>query len=84
MEYLSLYKASFINDINEKELYNKRFTAPNTIHFPIEVNEKPSFLYLNSELLSLLEQIQILNTRIIKKSPYLHMKGKNYNYLLVI
>lgn len=67
MEYLSLYKAGFINDINEKELYNKRFNAPNTIHFPIEVNEKSSFLYLNSELLSLLEQIQILNTRIIKK-----------------
>lgn len=67
MEYLSLYKAGFINDINEKELYNQRFNAPNTIHFPIEVNEKPSFLYLNSELLLLLEQIQILNTRIIKK-----------------
>ena len=67
MEYLSLYKAGFINDINEKELYNKRFNAPNTIHFPIEVNEKSSFLYLSSELLSLLEQIQILNTRIIKK-----------------
>lgn len=67
MEYLSLYKAGFINDINEKELYNKRFNAPNTIHFSIEVNEKPSFLYLNNELLSLLEQIQILNTRIIKK-----------------
>lgn len=67
MEYLSLYKAGFINDINEKELYNKRFNASNTIHFPIEVNEKSSFLYLNSELLSLLEQIQILNTRIIKK-----------------
>ena len=28
MEYLSLYKAGFINDINEKELYNKRFNAP--------------------------------------------------------
>ena len=67
MEYLSLYKASFINDINEKELYNNRFNAPNTIHFPISINNKPSFLYLNNELFILLEQIQSLNTQIIKK-----------------
>ena len=67
MEYLSLYKAHFINSIDEKNIYFDRFNASNTIHFPINIHNNESFLYLNNELLVLLEKIQFLNSEIIKK-----------------
>lgn len=69
MKYLSLYKASFKNNTNYKELYNERFNMPNTIHFPIMINDNPSFLYLNEEVLSLIEDIQTLNNKVTKTNP---------------
>ena len=56
MNYLSLYKAHFKIDINEKELYDMRFHSPNTLHFKIPIHNKESFLYLNNEL-----DIKLLN-----------------------
>ena len=67
MNYLSLYKAHFKIDINEKELYDIRFHSPNTLHFKVPIHNKESFLYLNNELLILIEQIHVLNSKIIKK-----------------
>ena len=67
MNYLSLYKAHFKIDINEKELYDMRFHSPNTLHFKIPIHNKESFLYVNNELLVLIEQIHVLNSKIIKK-----------------
>lgn len=69
MNYLSLYKASFKNNINYKELYNERFNMPNTIHFPIMINDNPSFLCLNEEVLSLIEDIQTLGNKVTKTNP---------------
>lgn len=69
MNYLSLYKASFKNNINYKELYNERFNMPSTIHFPIMINDNPSFLYLNEEVLSLIEDIQTLSNKVTKTNP---------------
>lgn len=69
MNYLSLYKASFKNNINYKELYNKRFNMPNTIHFPIMINDNPSFLCLNEEVLSLIEDIQTLSDKVTRANP---------------
>ena len=69
MNYLSLYKASFKNNINYKELYNERFNMPNTIHFPITINDNPSFLCLNEEVLSLIEDIQTLSNKATKTNP---------------
>lgn len=69
MNYLSLYKASFKNNINYKELYNKRFNMPNTIHFPIMINDNPSFLCLNEEVLSLIENIQTLSNKVTRTNP---------------
>ena len=69
MNYLSLYKASFKNNINYKELYNERFNMPNTIHFPIMINDNPSFLYLNEEVLSLIEDIQTLSDKVTRTNP---------------
>ena len=69
MNYLSLYKASFKNNINYKELYNERFNMPNTIHFPIMINDNPSFLRLNEEMLSLIEDIQTLSNKVTKTNP---------------
>lgn len=66
MNYLSFYKASFKNNIDYKELYNQRFNSLNTIHFPIKINDNPSFLYLDKEVLSLIEDIKKLNNKIIK------------------
>lgn len=67
MEYLSLLKANYINDIDEKKLYNDRFNSQNTVHFPIQIHEYPSFLCMNKELLVFLQNIQLLNSQIIKK-----------------
>ena len=67
MDYLPLYKAHFISDINEKELYDIRFNSSNTLHFSIPVHHKESFLYFNNELLVLMEQIYVLNSKIVKK-----------------
>lgn len=67
MNYLSLYKAHFKIDINEKELYDIRFHSPNTLHFKLPIHNKESFLYVNNELLVLIEQIHVLNSKIIKK-----------------
>ena len=69
MNYLSLYKASFKNNINYKEFYNKRFNMPSTIHFPIMINDNPSFLYLNEEVLSLIEDIQTLSDKVTRANP---------------
>lgn len=69
MNYLSLYKASFKNNINYKELYNERFSMPNTIHFPIMINDNPSFLCLNKEVLSLIEDIQTLSDKVTRANP---------------
>ena len=69
MNYLSLYKASFKNNINYKEFYNKRFNIPSTIHFPIMINDNPSFLYLNEEVLSLIEDIQTLSDKVTRANP---------------
>ncbi len=69
MNYLSLYKASFKNNINYKELYNERFSMPSTIHFPIMINDNPSFLCLNKEVLSLIEDIQTLSNKVTKTNP---------------
>mgnify|MGYP004650940369 FL=1 len=69
MNYLSLYKASFKNNINYKELYNERFNMPSTIHFPIMINDNPSFLYLNEEVLSLIEGIQTLSDKVTRTNP---------------
>lgn len=69
MNYLSLYKASFKNNINYKELYNERFNMPSTIHFPIMINDNPSFLYLNEEVLSLIENIQTLSNKVTRANP---------------
>lgn len=66
MKYLSLYKASFKNNIDYKELYNQRFNSLNTIHFPIKINDNPSFLCLNEEVLSLIEDIQTLSNKVTK------------------
>lgn len=67
MQYLSLFKANFINNIDEKKLYNDRFNSQNTVHFPIQIHEYPSFLCINKELTVLLEEIQFLNSKIIQK-----------------
>lgn len=67
MEYLSLFKANYINDIDEKKLYNDRFNSENTVHFPILIHEYHSFLCMNKELMVLLQNIQLLNTQIIQK-----------------
>lgn len=67
MEYLSLFKATYINDIDEKKLYNDRFNSENTVHFPILIHEYHSFLCMNKELMVLLQNIQLLNTQIIQK-----------------
>lgn len=69
MNYLSLYKASFKNNINYKELYNERFNMPSTIHFPIMINDNPSFLCLNEEMLSLIEDIQTLSNKVTRTNP---------------
>lgn len=69
MNYLSLYKASFKNNINYKEFYNKRFNMPSTIHFPIMINDNPSFLYPNEEVLSLIEDIQTLSDKVTRANP---------------
>lgn len=67
MEYLSLYKANYINDIDEKKLYKDRVNSKDTVHFPIYIHEYPSFLCINKELMLLLQNIQLLNTQIIRK-----------------
>ena len=67
MEYLSLFKANYINDIDEKKLYNDRFNSEDTVHFPIQIHEYPSFLCINKELMILLQNIQLLNIQIIQK-----------------
>lgn len=67
MEYLSLFKANYINDIDEKKLYKDRFNSKNTVHFPINIHKYSSFLCMNEELMVLLQKIQSLNTQIIRK-----------------
>ena len=67
MEYLSLFKANYINDIDEKKLYNDRLNSKNTVHFSIKIHDNPSFLCITKELTVLLEEIQFLNSKIIKK-----------------
>ena len=67
MEYLSLYKANYINDIDEKKLYKDRVNSKDTVHFPIHIHEYPSFLCINKELLVFLQNIQLLNSQIIRK-----------------
>ena len=67
MEYLSLFKANYINDIDEKKLYNDRLNSENTVHFSIKIHDNPSFLCITKELTVLLEEIQFLNSKIIKK-----------------
>ena len=67
MEYLSLFKANYINDIDVKKLYDDRLNSMNTVHFSIKIHDNPSFLCINKELTVLLEEIQFLNSRIIKK-----------------
>ncbi len=47
MEYLKLKKAYYKEEIDFNKLYNERFNSPNTIKFPIYINEKQSFIYLN-------------------------------------
>lgn len=67
MEYLSLFKANYINDIDEKKLYDDRLNSKNTVHFSIKIHDNPSFLCINKELTVLLEEIQFLNSKIIQK-----------------
>lgn len=67
MEYLSLFKANYINDIDEKKLYDDRLNSKNTVHFSIKIHDNPSFLCINKELTVLLEKIQFLNSKIIQK-----------------
>lgn len=67
MEYLSLFKANYINGIDEKKLYDNRLNSMNTVHFSIKINDNPSFLCINKELTVLLEEIQFLNSKIIQK-----------------
>ena len=51
MEYLSLFKANYINDIDEKKLYDDRLNSKNTVHFSIKIHDNPSFLCINKELI---------------------------------
>lgn len=67
MEYLSLFKANYINDIDEKKLYDERLNSMNTVHFSIKIHDNPSFICINKELTVLLEEIQFLNSKIIQK-----------------
>lgn len=67
MEYLSLFKANYINDIDVKKLYDDRLNSMNTVHFSIKIHDNPSFLCINKELTVLLEEIQFLNSKIIQK-----------------
>lgn len=67
MEYLSLFKANYINDIDVKKLYDDRLNSMNTVHFSIKIHDNPSFLCINKELTVLLEEIQFLNNKIIQK-----------------
>ena len=67
MEYLSLFKANYINDIDVKKLYDDRLNSMNTVHFSIKIHDNPSFLCINKELTVLLEEIQSLNSKIIQK-----------------
>ena len=60
MQYLSLFKANFINDIDEKKLYNDRINSKNTVQFPIKIHDNPSFLCINKELTVLLEETSIV------------------------
>lgn len=39
---------------------------------------------IQEELISKLNAKDLFDNKLLDKSPYLHMKGKNYNYLLVI
>lgn len=39
MEYLSLFKANYINGIDEKKLYDSRLNSMNTVHFSIKIND---------------------------------------------
>lgn len=68
MEYLSLFKANYINDIDVKKLYDDRLNSMNTVHFSIKIHDNPSFLCINKELTVLLEEIQFLNSKIIQKN----------------
>lgn len=43
MEYLSLFKANYINDIDVKKLYDDRLNSMNTVHFSIKIHDNPSF-----------------------------------------
>lgn len=86
MEYLSLFKANYINDIDVKKLYDDRLNSMNTVHFSIKIHDNPSFLCINKELTVLLEEIQFLNSKIIQKNlipKHIWLKHGRYIILLL-
>ena len=83
MDYLSIYKASFIGK-GESE-YKKRYNSDCTLHFDIGPEKDSSFFYLNMDLILIMEEIMLINDKII----YQRHNGGNfihsweYNYSLV-
>lgn len=67
MKYISLLKATYLNDIDENKLYNQRFNSQSTIHFSLPINNNESFLCLDTYLFLLCEEIQVLNNKIITR-----------------
>ena len=54
MDYLSIYKASFIGK-GESE-YKKRYNSDCTLHFDIGPEKDSSFFYLNMDLILIMEK----------------------------
>ncbi len=66
MEYISMYKKFFNKDIDFQKTYDLYFNGENAIKFDFYIGEWQAFLYVNPELLSLIEDIFYLDKAIVE------------------
>lgn len=65
MQYISLYKLFFIDEKEAKNEYDKRYNHPFSKKLNLDIKDYPSFYVVNEEMLKIIENIHLLNNKII-------------------
>ena len=64
MGYEGLSKLFYKSPEQYQAAYQRRFAGDATVHFAFDVHQKPAFLVITPELLSLIDQIHVLDKQL--------------------
>lgn len=67
MKYESLYKKFFKYPDEFHKIYQNLFECDSSIKLPFDIKGNPAFIIVNHEILMYIEDIQVLNSKIINK-----------------